>query len=91
MLTITKDGAPLTVICTKIGYYPNSGVLRANFEPMTFGNILFGGIIGIVVDAASGADRKYDATLHITLRKVGSSNLDSIADEIRSQPPTAAP
>ena len=91
MLTITKDGAPLTVICTKSGYFPNTGVLRANLEPMAFGNILLGGIIGMVVDAASGADRKYDAALRITLRKVGSSNIDSVVEEIRSQPPQAAP
>ena len=34
---------------------------------MTFGNILFGGIVGVVVDAASGAMHQYPETVTITL------------------------
>ena len=91
MLMINKDGAPLTVICTKTGYYPNTGILRANFEPMALGNILLGGIIGIVVDAASGADRKYDAALSVTLRKVGASSVDAAIDDIKANSPKPEP
>lgn len=89
MFLVQKSGEPLSIICTKSGYYPNTGVLRADFEPMVFGNILFGGIVGIVVDAASGADRKYDAALRLTLRKVEASSLDSVIDDIRAQQPKA--
>lgn len=91
MLLITKDGAPLTVTCTKNAYYPNTGVLRANFQPMAFGNILLGGIVGIVIDAASGADRKYDAAITVTLKKVEVSNLDSVIDDIKANSPRTAP
>ena len=91
MLFITKDGAPLTVTCTKSGYYPNTGALRANFQPMAFGNILLGGIVGIVVDAASGADRKYEAAITVTLKKVEASNLDSVIDDIKANSPRTAP
>jgi hypothetical protein len=58
---------------------------------MALGNILFGGLIGIVVDAASGADRKYDAALRVTLKRVEASNLDSVIDEIKAQQTKAAP
>lgn len=34
---------------------------------MTFGNILFGGLIGIVVDAASGATNQYPDAVTITM------------------------
>ncbi len=34
---------------------------------MTFGNILFGGIIGLAVDAASGAMHEYKPSVHVTL------------------------
>jgi hypothetical protein len=34
---------------------------------MTFGNILFGGLIGVVVDAASGAMNQYPDAVTITL------------------------
>jgi hypothetical protein len=44
---------------------------------MTFGNILFGGIIGIVVDAASGATAEYEPT--ITIRLTPSEFADAAA------------
>ena len=34
---------------------------------MTFGNILFGGIIGIAVDAVSGATAEYEANVSIRM------------------------
>ena len=91
MFLVQKSGEPLTVICTKSGYYPNTGILRANFEPMALGNILLGGIIGIIVDAASGADRRYDAALRVTLKKVEASSLDSVIEDIKAQGPRASP
>jgi hypothetical protein len=91
MLMITKDKEPITVICTKSSFYPNTGVLLANFEPMTLGNILLGGIVGIIVDAASGADHKYDATLNVTLKKVEAGNIDSVIEDIKTHSPKTAP
>lgn len=34
---------------------------------MTFGNILFGGIIGVAVDASSGAMHEYPAAISIAM------------------------
>lgn len=87
MLSIEKSKAPLTVICTRDGYYPNSGALKANFEPMAWGNILLGGIVGVIIDAASGADAKYDALIKITLQKIERANLDIVVDEIKRVAP----
>jgi hypothetical protein len=91
MLMITKDKAPLTVICTKSDFYPNTGILLANFEPMTLGNILLGGIVGSLVDVATGANQKYDATLTVTLKKVEASNIDSVIDDIKTHSPKTTP
>jgi hypothetical protein len=38
-----------------VAYARAAGTLSSEFESMTFGNILLGGVIGIAVDAASGA------------------------------------
>jgi hypothetical protein len=41
--------------------------MASEFQAMTFGNILFGGLIGVVVDAASGATHEYPPLVTITL------------------------
>lgn len=66
-LMLTKGHGDLRVRCTKEGFLDSSGVVGAKFQKMTFGNILFGGIIGIVVDAASGATGEYEPQITITL------------------------
>jgi hypothetical protein len=44
---------------TKECYQPGTAIIPSNIEGMTAGNLLFGGVIGIGVDAASGAMNKY--------------------------------
>jgi len=86
-LFIDKSSKPLSVICTREGYLPNFGDLKPNFAPMTLGNILLGGVIGIVVDAATGAGSKYDATITIELRKIERADLDRVLDDIKRASP----
>ena len=51
--------------CTKQGYVGAVGRVGSNFQRMTFGNTLFGGIVGIAVDAVSGATAEYEANVAI--------------------------
>jgi len=64
---VEKAKGTIAIGCTKQGYLEASGNLASEFQAMTFGNILFGGIVGIVVDAASGAMHEYPAKVTITL------------------------
>jgi hypothetical protein len=82
MLSVDKSIYPLSATCTKDGFYPAGGLLNSNYQPMTMGNILFGGIVGIVIDSASGAQSIYDASIKVTLKKIESVNLDAIIDDI---------
>jgi len=43
------------------------GTLASHTEVMTAGNVLFGGIIGLGVDATSGAMNKYDPGVEVTM------------------------
>ncbi len=64
---VEKAKGTIAIACTKQGYLEAAGNLASEFQAMTFGNILFGGIVGIVVDAASGAMHEYPAAVTITL------------------------
>ena len=56
---ITKGDGPLTVTCSKSGFKTASVVVEESFAGATLGNVILGGGIGIVVDAASGAAQEY--------------------------------
>jgi hypothetical protein len=64
---VEKAQGTVAVACRKQGYLEAAGNLASEFQAMTFGNILFGGIIGIAVDAASGAMHQYPDSVTITL------------------------
>jgi hypothetical protein len=66
-VAVTKSHADIDVLCTRDGYVDASGRVGSKFQAMTFGNILFGGIIGIAVDAASGATAEYEPTISIRM------------------------
>jgi hypothetical protein len=66
-LTVSKSHSDIDVTCTREGYLDAVGRVGSKFQAMTFGNILFGGIIGIAVDAVSGATAEYEANVAIRM------------------------
>lgn len=62
-----KDYESVAVLCRKEGFDDTAGVIGSEFQAMTLGNILLGGVIGVVVDVASGAMMKYPETVTFTL------------------------
>jgi uncharacterized protein DUF3108 len=57
----------ITVSCTKEGYQTGSFVNKSGLEAATLGNIILGGLVGVAIDAASGANNKYDEKMRIVL------------------------
>jgi len=66
-ISVEKSSEAISISCTKDGYLETAGTLEASFQAMTFGNIIFGGLIGVAVDAASGAMHEYEPLITITL------------------------
>lgn len=62
---VKKGWKSIQVACDRSGYPTAQAELSADLQPMTFGNILVGGIIGVAVDAATGAMAKYDGAITI--------------------------
>jgi hypothetical protein len=59
-LVLEKGQDGVSVNCKKECYTDGVGVIASNVEAMAAGNIIAGGIIGLGVDAASGAMNKYN-------------------------------
>jgi len=83
--TVPRGGGTLTVDCEKPNYKKASQSVPENFEAMTLGNVLIGGVIGIAVDAASGAAFRYPERVSVYMEPLV-KNL-SAAPTIAATPP----
>jgi|GEM_PF-338611 len=69
-INLPAEAAPLTVMCEADNYQTTSVVMDTKMDGWVFGNILFGGVIGAVVDAGRGAGQKYPPKLTVQLDPV---------------------
>src|SRR5271155_3698833 len=65
--TVHKTKNDMTIDCTKPGYTPAHMVAASHFGGTTAGNVIAGGVIGIGIDAASGANYYYDSPITVNL------------------------
>jgi hypothetical protein len=68
---VEKSGHDIQASCAKAGFAPASTIIASGVEPWTFGNIIFGGLIGVVVDWATGAIHKYPSHVQIPMQPTG--------------------
>src|SRR5690625_1229991 len=66
-VTVSKSKDHASVECEKVGYQQAAAPLESSFQGMTFGNILFGGLIGVAVDASTGAMHQYPPSITVVL------------------------
>jgi hypothetical protein len=70
---IARSGVPVEVVCTKPGFQPTQQMQGAGVNGRVFGNILIGGLIGVVVDMASGAVYHYNSDMMLALDNRGTA------------------
>ena len=66
-VSVSKSRHSISVLCDKDGYQDAAETLPSEFQAMTVGNVLFGGVIGVGVDAASGAMNKYPDSIRVRM------------------------
>lgn len=66
-VTVSKSVRPLAIDCTRAGGQPGAAVVQPEFQAMTLGNLLLGGVIGLAIDAASGAMGNYPPNVTVVL------------------------
>ncbi|GAA0579278.1 hypothetical protein GCM10009416_17100 [Craurococcus roseus] len=68
---VSKSMRDIAVECSQPGYQNASGRIPAGFQPLFLGNILLGGVVGMVVDMASGAASTYPASTTVAMGAAG--------------------
>ncbi len=66
-LVLEKSQHSVSVTCRKPCFQDGVGVIASNSEGMAVGNVVLGGVIGLGVDAATGAMNKYADRTSITM------------------------
>ena len=66
-LNVSKSSQAMTVRCERPGSQVALTTVPSSMQAMTAGNILFGGIIGLGIDAASGAMNQYPPNISLAL------------------------
>jgi hypothetical protein len=66
-ITLPKSKNNVAVSCSAQCFSPGVGTLASHTEIMTAGNVVFGGIIGLGIDAASGAMNTYDPGVEVMM------------------------
>lgn len=56
---LSRSRENVIVSCTLAGFEQSDEVLVASFTGATVGNLLLGGLVGVAIDASSGANNKY--------------------------------
>ncbi len=69
-LVLDKSQHAIAVTCKKPCFQDGIGIIASNTETMTAGNLLLGGVVGLGVDAASGAMNKYNADNQIAMTPI---------------------
>jgi hypothetical protein len=65
--SVEKSKEDIQIRCTKAGWQDAASTIPSNFEGWTVGNIVFGGLIGLGVDAATGAINEYPHTFQVAM------------------------
>jgi ABC-type Fe3+-hydroxamate transport system substrate-binding protein len=65
--SVHKTKTELDVTCMKPGFQPGHVVAMSHFGATTAANVIAGGVIGVGVDAASGANYHYDSPIVVAL------------------------
>ena len=69
-ISLPKASDNIAVRCSKECYQDGAGVISSNLEGMAAGNIILGGVIGLGVDAVSGAMNKYTPEIQVAMAPV---------------------
>lgn len=71
---VSKSNDDMQVICTKENYSPARNAIVSETKGSMYGNIIFGGGIGAVVDHNSGAAYEYPALIQMLMSKLAMSD-----------------
>lgn len=78
---VHRSNDDIQVLCRKDGYESGRNGIMSETKGMMFGNIIFGGPIGAVLDHSSGAAYEYPAFFQIVMAQLQNSAIPNLIQE----------
>lgn len=75
-ISLPSEAAPITIACSAPGYKRTTATLDTKADGWIWGNILFGGVIGAVIDGAKGSGFKFPPKYSLVLEPEQFASLD---------------
>ena len=66
-VTVHRAYDDMTVKCEKESIAPGLAAIKSTTKAMAFGNIIFGGVIGVAIDAGTGAAYDYPTLISVIM------------------------
>lgn len=88
-VTVKRSKEDIQARCTKPGYQDAIATIPSNFEGWTVGNLLLGGVIGVGIDAATGAINEYPHAFQIPMSPAESA-APTAAPDAKPSPPASS-
>jgi hypothetical protein len=87
-VTVEKSKEDIQVHCDKPGWQEGYATIPSNFEGWSVGNILLGGVIGLGVDAATGAVNEYPHAFQVPMTQLTNAPPTLAAPPVNYSPPS---
>ena len=88
-VTVRRSYGDLLVTCKLDGAAPGTASVKSTTKALAFGNVIFGGVIGVAVDTASGAAYDYPNSIRVAM-PAGAAASAALASASRPAPVLAA-
>jgi hypothetical protein len=85
-VTVHRAYGDMNVKCEKPGFDAGLATVKSTTKGMMAGNILFGGVIGAGVDAASGAAYDYPALFQVVMGQQQTLQAPAPQNQAQAQP-----
>lgn len=89
VVTVSRSKEDMAVHCSKTGWQDATATIPSNFDGWTIGNLVFGGLIGVGIDAATGAINEYPNTFQVPMLKVESAPAAQPSQSDEKKTPTS--
>ncbi|HWA91716.1 MAG TPA: hypothetical protein VG889_16880 [Rhizomicrobium sp.] len=86
---VHRSKEDMRVTCAKDGWQTATAVIPSDFEGWTLGNLLIGGIIGLGVDASTGAINEYPHAFQVPMHQTTASMPSDTTTVVTSGKPTS--
>jgi TonB family protein len=88
VVRVHKSKEDIAIHCNKTGWQDASATIPSNFQGWTLGNLVLGGLVGVGIDAASGAINQYPHEFNVPMTPLAGTTVDSSGQSASLSPDT---